>query len=327
MVHPEPSPSAAALEQVRRLAGSSARIDSVVRLEGGQHAATWRVDTASPALTVVVRQFPVGDSAGAREARVLRALDGLGGLAPVPLDSDLAGRWSECPTTLISWLDGLADITPADPDAWATKLGHALASVHAVRGDLLSALPSVFDQRGGSREVLEGPLATRIRSDWSQITASREVLTHSDYWSGNVVWRDGALTGIVDWSGAARGPRGFDVGWCRLDLYLLFDERVADVFLAAYEDATGHPIAEMGRWDGWAVARSHAMVETWAANYRPLGRADLDEGELRRRHSQWTSRLRASTRPKLAPSAGFLRPEKTPDPVPSMRRDRAVGGP
>jgi hypothetical protein len=26
-------------------------------------------------------------------------------------------------------------------------------------------------------------------------------------------------------------------------------------------------------------------------NYRPLGRADLDEDELRRRHSQWTSRL------------------------------------
>jgi aminoglycoside phosphotransferase (APT) family kinase protein len=294
MVQPEPSPSAGALEQARRLAGSSATIDSVVGLEGGQHAATWRVDIASPALTVVVRQFPVGDSAGAREARVLRALDGLGGLAPVLLGSDLAGQWSECQTTLISWLDGEADITPADTDAWATQLGHTLASVHAVPSDLLSALPSVFDQGGGSREVLEGPLATRIRSGWSQITASPEVLAHCDYWSGNVVWRDGMLAGIADWSGAARGPRGFDVAWCRLDLYLLFDERVADVFLAAYEDATGRPVADMGLWDGWAVARSHDIVETWPANYRPLGRADLDEDELRRRHSQWTSRLDAS---------------------------------
>src|SRR5208282_668954 len=60
---------------------------------------------------------------------------------------------------------------------------------------------------------------------------------------------------------------------------------------AAYEDATGHPVADMGLWDGWAVARSHDIVETWAANYRPLGRADLDEDELRRRHSQWTNRL------------------------------------
>ncbi len=291
MVHAEPSPSAGALEQVRLLAGSSATIDSVVRLEGGQHAATWRVDTTSPALTVVVRQFPVGDSAGACEARVLQALDGLGGLAPVLLGSDLAGRWSGCPTTLISWLDGQGDIAPTDPDVWARQLGQTLASVHAVPGDRLSALSSVFDQSGGSREALEGPVATQVRSHWSQITSSPEVLTHYDYWSGNVVWRDGVLAGIVDWSGAARGPRGFDVGWCRLDLYLLFDERVADVFLAAYEDATGHPLAAVGLWDRWAVARSHDIVETWAANYRPFGRADLDEDELRRRHSQWTSRL------------------------------------
>jgi aminoglycoside phosphotransferase (APT) family kinase protein len=291
MVHREPSPSAGALEQLRRLAGSSATIDSVVRLQGGQHAATWRVDTASPSLTVVVRQFPAGDPAAAREVRVLRVLDGLDGLAPLLLGSDLAGRWSEYPTTLISWLDGHADITPADPDAWATQLGHGLATVHAMSSDRLSALPSVFEGSGGSREVLEGPVATRIRSDWSQITASPQVLTHSDYWSGNIAWRDGVLVGIVDWSGAARGPRGFDVGWCRLDLYLLFDERVADVFLSAYEDAIGHPVADVGLWDGLAVARAHDVVETWAANYRPLGRADLNADALRRRHSQWTSRL------------------------------------
>ena len=291
MVHLERSPSAGALEEVRRLAGSSATIDSAVRLEGGQHAATWRVDTASPALTVVVRQFPAGDSAGTREGGVLRALDGLEGLAPVLLGSDLTGRWSEYPTTLISWLDGQADITPTDLEAWATQLGHGLATVHAMSIDRLSDLPSVFEGRGGSREVLAGPIATRIRSDWSQITASPQVLTHCDYWSGNVVWREGVLTGIVDWSFGARGPRGFDVGWCRLDLYLLFDERVADVFLVAYEDATGHPVADMALWDGWAVARSQDTVDTWAANYRPLGRADLDGDELRRRHSQWTSRL------------------------------------
>jgi aminoglycoside phosphotransferase (APT) family kinase protein len=284
-------PSEGALDEVRRLAGSSATIESVVSLEGGQHAATWRVDTARPARTVVVRQFPAGDSAAAREKQVLRVLDGLGDLAPMLLASDLSGRWSECPTVLISWLDGEADITPSDPDAWAAQLGHALARVHAAPSDRLSGLPSVFDRSGGSREALTGPAAQGIRSSWPQITASPDVLTHSDYWSGNVVWRDGVLTGIVDWSGAARGPRGFDVGWCRLDLYLLFDERVAGVFLAAYEDAIGHPLADIALWDGWALARSHNGVTSWAPNYQPLGRADLDKRELRRRHSQWTTCL------------------------------------
>jgi aminoglycoside phosphotransferase (APT) family kinase protein len=291
MVHAELSPSAGALEQVRRLAGSSAAIRSVMRLEGGQHADTWRVDTASPELTVVVRQFPPGDPAAAHEQRVLWALDGLGGLAPVLLGSDLDGRWSECPTSLTSWLDGQADITPSDPEKWAAQLGHALATVHAMPVDRLAGLPSVFDRTSGSHEVLEGPLAAGVRSGWTQITASPAVLTHCDYWSGNVVWRERELTGIVDWSGGARGPRGFDVGWCRLDLVLLLEERVADIFLVAYEAAIGATIDDMALWDGWAAARSHAAVESWAPNYAPLGRVDLDAAELRRRHSKWTARL------------------------------------
>lgn len=291
MAGSELSPSAGALEEVRRLAGSSAAIRSVIRLEGGQHADTWRVDTANPELTVVVRQFPAADPAGAREQRVLRTLDGLGGLAPVLLGGDLDGQWSEYPTSLISWLDGQADITPSDPEKWAIQLGDALATVHAMPGDRLAGLASVFDRGGGSQEVLDGPLETVIRSRWTQITASPVVLTHSDYWSGNVVWREERLTGIVDWSGGARGPRGFDVGWCRLDLVLLLEERIADVFLAAYEGAIGCTIDDIALWDGWAVTHSHEAVETWAANYAPLGRADLDGEELRQRHSQWTARL------------------------------------
>jgi hypothetical protein len=158
----------------------------------------------------------------------------------------------------------------------------------------MADLPSVFDGRGSQTE-LNGPLAPQVRSRWPPIIGSPEVLTHYDYWSGNVVWRDGKLTGIVDWSGAARGPSGYDLGWCRLDLVLLFDERIADVFLAAYEAAVGQTLGDVGLWDGWAVARSHTPVETWAPNYAPLGRGDLGEHELRLRHTRWTTHLLEQT--------------------------------
>jgi aminoglycoside phosphotransferase (APT) family kinase protein len=285
------SPSAGALEEIRGLAGSSAVIRSVVRLEGGQHADTWKVVTAHPELSVVVRQFPAADPAAASEQHVLRTLDGLEGLVPVLLGGDLDGRWSQYPTSLISWLDGDADITPSYPEKWAVELGRALAVAHAMPTDRLAGMPSVFDRRGGSQELLNGPLATEVRSRWIQITGASEVLSHCDYWSGNVVWRDETLTGIVDWSGGARGPRGFDVGWCRLDLILLLGERIADVFLVAYEAAIGHTFNEIDLWDAWAVARSDDGVETWGPNYAPLGRGDLDARELRRRHSQWAARL------------------------------------
>jgi aminoglycoside phosphotransferase (APT) family kinase protein len=273
------------------LAGTSAVVVGAARLEGGQHAETWRVDTENPASRVVVRQFPVGDPAPWGEQRVLRVLDGLGGLAPVLLGSDLDGRWSEYPTTLTSWVDGRPDITPSDPRGWARELGRALAAVHAVSAERLAELPSVFEGAGGSEEILAGPLAAEVRSRWSEVVAAPEVLTHGDYWSGNVVWQGGRLTGVVDWSGGARGPWGFDLGWCRLDLVLLFDEQVADEFLAAYEAAAGRAVGEARLWDCWAVARSAEAVGSWGPNYLPLGRADLDERELRRRHGQWTARL------------------------------------
>ena len=292
MTRSEALPSPGALEEVRRLAGPSAVVAGATRLAGGQHADTWRVDTESPATSVVVRQFPVGDPAPLREQQVLRALDGLGGLAPVLLGADLDGGWSKYPTSLISWLDGGPDITPADPGEWARELGRALAAVHAVPAERLAELPSVFDHSGNSEEMLAGPLAGEVRSRWSEVAAASQVLVHCDYWSGNVVWRDGMLTGIVDWSDGSRGPRGFDLGWCRLDLVLLFDEQIADDFLAAYEAEAGQAVADTRLWDCWAVARSHDAVGSWPPNYQPLGRADLDEDELRRRHAQWTARLR-----------------------------------
>jgi aminoglycoside phosphotransferase (APT) family kinase protein len=294
MTRSEVLPSAGALEEVRRLAGSSAVILDVARLEGGQHTDTWRVDTDNPALSVVIRQFPIADPAACGEQRVLRTLDGLGGLAPVLLGGDLHGHWSEHPTTLISWLDGESNITPNDPKTWAQELGRALALVHLVPSDRVVGLPSVFDGRA-SQAYLNGPLAAEVRSRWSQIIGLPEVLIHCDYWSGNVVWRDATLTGIVDWSGGARGPRGFDLGWCRLDLVLLFDERVADIFLGAYEAAIGQTLGDVVLWDRWAVARSHDAVESWAPNYAPLGRGDLNEHELRQRHSLWTARLLGQT--------------------------------
>jgi aminoglycoside phosphotransferase (APT) family kinase protein len=137
--------------------------------------------------------------------------------------------------------------------------------------------------------MLGGPLAAEVRSRWAEVVAPPEVLTHGDYWSGNVVWREGRLTGIVDWSSGSRGPRGFDVGWCRLDLVLLCDEGIADEFLAAYEAEAGQAVADMRLWDAWALARSADLVGSWVPNYLPLGRADLDADELRRRHAEWTA--------------------------------------
>lgn len=290
-------PSPAALRRAAELAGPGATVRDVRALPGGTHAATFLIRTTNPASEAVLREFPPGDDAPRAEARVLAALDGLDGLAPRllaegPGDSLAGGAW-----LLISRLPGAADITPARPPAWAAQLGEALAQVHAAGGPGLAGLRSVFARPGNSPAALRGPAASVVAASWELLSHAPAVLTHGDYWSGNTVWERGALTGVVDWSGGARGPRGADVGWCRLDLYLLYDEGVADTFLDAYQAASKFMMNDALLWDLWAVARSQRGVGSWVPNYRDLGRTDLTAGKLRNRHRAWTDRLLARWRP------------------------------
>ncbi|WP_433366551.1 phosphotransferase family protein [Actinoplanes sp. CA-142083] len=231
------------------------------KLAGGTHAITHLIRTTDPVRELVLRRFPPGDDAASREAIVLAALDGLDGLAPRLLAADPAGRRFGEPATLLTRLPGEASLAPRP-----TQLGRALARVHATPLDRLAAFPEL--------KPVEQPL----------------VLTHNDFWSGNVLWDGDTLTGVVDWSGARRAPRGFDVSWCRLDLFLLHGAQAADEFLAAYQDAAGVTVPEMAWWDAFALANSRETVETWVPNYRDLGRTDLTATALRDRHTAWAER-------------------------------------
>ncbi len=240
---------------------------------------------------MVLREFPANDEAAANEGFVLAALDGLGGLAPRLLATSVDTVPNDRPWLLISQLPGSADLSPVDTAQYASELGQTLARIHATPVDRLSGLQSIFDRPGGSLTDLAGPAAAPVVAGWKHFVDARSVLTHYDFWSGNVTWESGIARGVVDWSGGAIGPLGFDLGWCRLDLVLLYDEHTADLFLNSYEVATGDALPHPLLWDLWAIARSCEAVETWTHNYRALGRNDLTEDELRRRHSDWTNRL------------------------------------
>jgi aminoglycoside phosphotransferase (APT) family kinase protein len=288
--------SRVAVARAAELAGPDATVKAVRTLLGGTHARTTLIRTANPELELVLREFPPGDDTASSEARVLSAIDGLDGLAPRLLGSDSSDAATRGSWLLISRLPGTANITVGEPSAWARQLGAALARIHSTPPRRLAGLPNVLDRPGGSLAGIEGPAASVVESNWRYLASAPLVLTHHDFWSGNVLWERGILTGVVDWSGAALGPRGFDVSWCRLDLYLLHGERIADEFLASYEAASNSVLFDPLLWDLWAVARSHQIVEDWVPNYSDLGRTDLTAAELRNRHTAWTAHLLANRR-------------------------------
>jgi aminoglycoside phosphotransferase (APT) family kinase protein len=283
--------SRTAVKQAVALAGPRAAVRHISALVGGTHSRTYLIQVSNPELEVVLREFPAGDAAACQEAQVLTALDGLGGLAPRLLASGPGGTPPAGPWNLISCLPGAADITPASPSAFAAQLGETLARIHGAPQTDLIRLSSVFDGPGGFLEALSGPAASLVAARQDCLSSAPRVLTHYDFWSGNTLWRDGTLTGVVDWSGGAVGPRGFDVGWCRLDLYLLYDQDIADCFLNAYQAASGNTMTGSLLSDLWAVARSYQYVESWVPNYHDLRRSDLTAAELRKRHTQWSRYL------------------------------------
>jgi aminoglycoside phosphotransferase (APT) family kinase protein len=246
------------LEWAAGVTGAPVRV--VRELRGGTHAVTLLLEADGH--EVVLRQYPPGDDAPAREAAVLAALDGLDGWAPRVLGVD-----ADRGLILITRLPGTADIMPSDPAHAASELAQGLARIHA------TPRPALHD-------------GVRVLGDEAE-----RVLTHYDYWSGNVLWEGPKLTGIVDWSGAALAPRGFDVAWCRLDLVLLHGKDVADVFLDAYERAAATAIPDIRVWDLFALDSSRDRIETWEPNYTSLGRTDLTGAELRARHTRWAGEL------------------------------------
>jgi aminoglycoside phosphotransferase (APT) family kinase protein len=275
----------AAVDRAIASSGIGKETIGVRQLVGGTHAATWLVAMDGPVTEAVLREFPAGDESVPWEAEVLRALDGLEGLVPRLL---AAGADDPVPWLLLSRLPGTADITSVPPETIANQLGMTLARIHRPRGEQLASLRRVLEMDGGRLESLTGPAASVVKEHWQRVIEEPLVLTHSDFWSGNVVWDAERVSGVVDWNGGSLGPRGYDVGWCRLDLYLLFDEAIADLFLHAYEAAVGETLADPALWDLWSVSRSDDYVETWVPNYLDLGRADLTAANLRTRHREWT---------------------------------------
>lgn len=274
----------------------------VRRLAGGSHADTHLLETGAG--RAVLRRFPVGDDAAANEARTLTSLDGLDGFAPRLLAADPDGARTGRPATLITVLPGRPDILHADPGAAAARLGRALARLHAVPTGALTGFRDgvAASNAAPARRLDQGPSGPIVDAHAEILAAEPRVLTHCDFWAGNVMWSDGEITGVIDWSGGCLAPRGFDVGWCRLDLVLLHGPGAAAAFLDAYESAAKRPVANVELWDLFTLCRADQTVETWVPNYRDLGRADLTADVLRARHTSWTRECMRNWNRQTSPS-------------------------
>ncbi len=202
---------------------------------------------------VIVKVVDEEPDIAAREAHVLQFVASAPVATPRLLALDPAGAESDVPTIVMSRLPGRLDWAPADADRWLRGLAAVLPAFHALP---LADTDGLRDFRPYDPESWAAPAWMRRPALWERAVAvfhgppiDRErVFVHRDFHPGNVLWRRGRVTGVVDWQAACSGPPSVDAFWCRVNLMGSFGLELADRFIDVWQDVSGrtyHPWAEV----------------------------------------------------------------------------------
>lgn len=188
----------------------------------------------------------------AKEARVLRFVESIDVPTPWLVAVDANGTEAGVPAVLMSRLPGRIDWSPADLDRWLLRLAALLPSIHRAAlpgpGVVRPFVPyaqASYEPPGWARQPAAWKRAVEIFHEMPPDLTP--VFIQRDFHPGNVLWRRGVVSGVVDWQGASIGPACSDVAHCRANLFR-YGLEAADRFTAAWEQLSGeryHPWAEV----------------------------------------------------------------------------------
>jgi aminoglycoside phosphotransferase (APT) family kinase protein len=238
------------IEALRWCASSiapDARVVAVSPLAGGTSSAVHAVDVADRrghAHELVLRRFVRSDwlaeepGAPRREAAALEAVARAGLPAPRLVAVDADGSEAGAPAILMTRLPGAIDWRPSELDPYLRRLAVMLPVVHSIEPPTAGIPP----YEPYALELRPPPAWARRPELWGRAfeifngprpSAERRFI-HRDYHPGNVLWREGELSGIVDWVNASLGSPLADVGYCRMNLAGAIGLEAADRLLEFY---------------------------------------------------------------------------------------------
>ena len=282
-------PSPEALSWAVSSLGDGGKLVSVRPLVGGISSAVHGLvveDRRGGRSRVVMRRWlePETESLVKREAAALTGLAATGIPAPALVAADPSGDNAGRPALLMEWLPGQVDLAPRDPQRWLGALAHVGAQIHEAQievppyedGINLSGLASnsfAWSTRPDAWKHARGLLS-------GETAPSNDVFLHADFQHFNALWSRRQLSGIVDWTFAAIGPRELDTGRCRLNLAVLFSVDWAETFRHAYEAEAGVPL------DPWWELRSLASYGPDWQSFIPLQVGDRARVDVAGMHAR-----------------------------------------
>jgi aminoglycoside phosphotransferase (APT) family kinase protein len=256
------------------------------RIPGGGTRQGWFVDLRAPDGSTVerfLRYSPESESSAfhplAAEAEVMRALGAAGTTVPavhavhpareaVLLDRVAGDTWfyrikdpAEQVRVAQDFIRSLAYVHRIDPAALAIP---SLGPVHPAKQHALERLEAIRRRATGPDGAID-PLV-RLSVDWLERSVpdydGPVVLVQGDTGPGNFLYRDGAVTAVLDWELAHWGDPMDDIAWLSLravqDTFTHLPDRLAE-----YAELSGHPI------DAGRIWYYRVFAETTMATLRP----------------------------------------------------------
>ncbi|MFF2548784.1 phosphotransferase family protein [Kitasatospora sp. NPDC058063] len=284
--------------------GPGERVTAVTALKGGWTSRMRRLDVERPGgadpyalvLRSFVKPFYRRHAPGllAREAAVLRLLEGSGVPAARLVAVDAAGAVCEHPSLVMTHLPGSVRLAEdGDAPARADLLAAQLAAVHALAvGE--RERPRAW-QAWTAPDRVAVPAHTARTGLWEraveviggEVPAHRACFLHRDFHPGNVLFTGTgtglAVAGVVDWVETSWGPADLDVAHCATALALLHGPRAGLAFADRYTAAGGRELAEGRAHLYWRLLDALAFApdaQKVAEPWRELGRTDLTPAVL-----------------------------------------------
>ncbi len=240
-------------------------VDHITLLPDGKRNTNYKVALKGRDTLYLLRIFGANDTWWEKEAALHELVKSR---VPVPelYAVDASASIIERPYAVYEYFDGMTlDRVTGSVDAHIfTQLGEALAHLHALSYDhigffdhelkIAQILPPVqqwYDMFLGdhAHRKLGASLAQRVREyvathhDDLLALDTTKTLVHGDFRPTNIMAKDGALQGIIDWEGAMAGHPLADIGQ-----FLRYAEQVnaehEQVFISSYQACAVRPLCE-----------------------------------------------------------------------------------